>query len=47
MNMLLKTPYQLMVAAIKRDMLTEFDRAEQQRRAEEAFDRFMRSIGLR
>lgn len=45
--MLKRTVYQTMVAAIKRDMLTEFDRAEQQRRAEEAFECFMRSIGLR
>lgn len=44
MSMHLKTPYQCMVEAKKRDMLSEFDREMKRRRAEEAYQRFMAKI---
>lgn len=40
----LRTPYQILVDMHKRDMLSEFDREMQRRRAEEAYQRFMAKI---
>jgi hypothetical protein len=40
----LRTPYQILVDMHKRDMMSEFDRAEQRRRDAEAYLRFMAKI---